>query len=44
MEEKTSKKGLVFSGIGDDSAGVKKRVVFEDDKEKGRMEERAFFG
>jgi anoctamin-10 len=39
---KTTMKGLVSFGNGGDSAGVKKRVVFEDEKEKGGMEERAF--
>ena len=39
---KTTMKGLVSFGNGGDSAGIKKRVVFEDEKEKGGMEERAF--
>ena len=39
---KTTVKGLVSLGHGGDSANVKKRVVFEDEKEKGGMEERAF--
>lgn len=38
---KTTVKGLVSLG-NDDIAVVKKRVVFEDEKEKGGMEERAF--
>ena len=39
---KMTMKGLVSFGDGVDSAGVKKRVVFEDEKEKGGMEEREF--
>lgn len=39
---KMTMKGLVSFGNGGDSAGMKKRVVFEDEKEKGGMEERAF--
>jgi hypothetical protein len=38
---KTTVKGLVSLG-GGESANVKKRVVFEDEKEKGGMEERVF--
>ena len=38
---KTTVKGLVSLGNGD-GTGLKKRVVFEDEKEKGGMEERAF--
>ena len=38
---KTTMKGLV-SLVHGDGANVKKRVVFEDEKEKGGMEERAF--
>ena len=39
---KLTMKGLVSFGNGGDSASLKKRVVFEDEKEKGGMEERAF--
>lgn len=37
---KTTMKGLV--SLHSDTASVKKRVVFEDEQEKGGMEERAF--
>ena len=39
---KMTMKGLVSFGNSGDSTGTKKRVVFEDEKEKGGMEERAF--
>ena len=39
---KMTMKGLVSFGNGGDNTGTKKRVVFEDEKEKGGMEERAF--